>query len=1327
MTMNHPPRRTPRVTAALSAAGLMLSLLVVSPPTAGAAAEPDTKPAADKIAPDLTEKFAAAPGEAQDFWITFTAEADTAAARDVRSWDSRGALVVDRLRATAKNSQAATIARLKKEKVEYTSVWITNAVRVEDGSLGLAHVLAADPGVDRILPPQEYEPPAPVSSELSENRVGVNAEAEPEWGVKNIRADQVWRDYGVRGDGVVIGSIDTGAQFDHPALAGSYRGYHDDGTFSHDYNWFDATGASDFPTDDNGHGTHTIGTMVGDDGAANRIGVAPGATWISANGCASCSDTNLIASAQWMLAPTKVDGTAPDPGKRPDIINNSWGTRVPSNDPFMEDIQQAWADAGIFGVWSNGNNGPNCATSGSPGSRTINYSVGAYDVNNAIAPFSSRGAGQDGEIKPNISAPGVNVRSSVPGGRYAIYNGTSMAAPHVAGAIALLWAADPTLAGDVAGTRQLLDSTAVDTADAQCGGTAEDNNVYGEGRLDAIALLEGTNQGSLGTLTGTVASTSGAAVPGATIRLTAGSTVRSSRSDDTGAFTLRIPAGEYSAAVTAFGFEEATETVTIIAGGTATLAVSLVALPGYTISGRVVDENTGVALPNATVSVAGSVYSAVTDLDGNYAIENVPAPRTHLVTIDAGICGDRKVFRSVELVDADVSLGPVVVPRRAVDGRTGNQIGTPYGYDCVVEKRTWTPGTDPVELTPNPDARSTVGAELTLPFEFRYQGYPMTKVEVKNQTTGLTELGFCVDEPRWHAIRADDNCPPTPRIQLDTELWRLEGSEVRTATTGTAPHRAFTIEFHNFVVATTTSRIDLAVVLYEGGDITIGADRVDPEVAAAMYGGAIVFMTGSSGSPTTMACCTHDYLQPSNAGKWPWRTNDTQMRIDLPDAGLVQGTVTDAATRKPIAGASVDIVDGHGRLRWRYRTDSLGRYRAEIFTGQRYTVSAIKPGGYPTRSATATAGITAAQTSATANVSLTSASPTVKTVQTSAGSTTFQLGNKSKEQYDWQAAIRNPVDTAAPATQTGRVNIPFGMYSMAIEEADNSWWVSLAKLDGTHKIAEYTTGGVATGRTIPTEEIVRSLGVDPRTVDVRDLAFVDALEEICFVFNKNVNGIVCAKAATGELARMIRFDVPQGGGVNGLAYDEDTDRFFVELNPGVNTRRALGTEILTVAGWRSAAPGTVRNRCVMYGVDGIGLAYQPGSGSLWKTTPGALATPPYLVRVDPRSCIELATHRLAAGTPQLLRGTDIRDDGTLLSSGFAAEAVLAHATGDDLLASAPWLSLSQTSGVQDRRATSITATLDAGLLPPGVTGHVDVVIRGNGGEERELTVPVQVP
>jgi subtilisin family serine protease len=246
-----------------------------------------------------------------------------------------------------------------------------------------------------------------------------------------------------------------------------------------------------------------MGTMVGDDGGSNEIGVAPGASWIATNGCC-VSDASLISSGEWMLAPTDRSGEDPQPQLRPHVINNSWGTVEPSNDPFMEDVFEAWAAAGQFGVFANGNSGPSCESGGSPGSRVINYSVGNYTIDHEIAPSSGRGAGQDGEIKPNVSAPGTDVRSSVPGNGYAEFTGTSMAAPHVAGTVALLWSAAPDLVGDVAATRDLLDASALDTEDLQCGGTAQDNNVFGEGRLDALALLESAPIGDVGRILGTV-------------------------------------------------------------------------------------------------------------------------------------------------------------------------------------------------------------------------------------------------------------------------------------------------------------------------------------------------------------------------------------------------------------------------------------------------------------------------------------------------------------------------------------------------------------------------------------------------------------------------------------------------------------------------------------------------------------------------------------------------------------------------------------------------------------------------------------------------------
>jgi hypothetical protein len=151
---------------------------------------------------------------------------------------------------------------------------------------------------------------------------------------------------------------------------------------------------------------------------------------------------------------------------------------------------QAWIASGIFPAFSNGNAGSDCNTSGSPGDYLESYSAGAFDINNDIAWFSSRGPSAfGGEIKPNIAAPGVSVRSSVPGNGYAAYSGTSMASPHVAGTVALIWSAASAIIGDIATTRGLFDQTAIDTSDLQCGGTAADNNVWGEGRLDAFTAV----------------------------------------------------------------------------------------------------------------------------------------------------------------------------------------------------------------------------------------------------------------------------------------------------------------------------------------------------------------------------------------------------------------------------------------------------------------------------------------------------------------------------------------------------------------------------------------------------------------------------------------------------------------------------------------------------------------------------------------------------------------------------------------------------------------------------------------------------------------------
>ncbi|MEU2614248.1 S8 family serine peptidase [Micromonospora sp. NPDC007271] len=601
----------------------------------------------DKIRPDLAKQLE---GKSEgDFWIHFKDKADLSKASQIKDWAERGTAVAEALQKTAADSQAKIRAELNSSGVKYETFWATNAIKVTGGSSTMAQNFAAHAEVDGLYAPIEYKVP-----EVTEgtNEKTVNA---LEWGIANIKADRVWSQYGVKGAGITVANIDTGVQFDHPALVNTYRGNNGDGTFNHNYNWYNAAGnCAAAPCDNNGHGTHTMGTMAGSDGA-NQIGVAPEVKWIAANGCCP-SDAALINSGQWMLQPRDLNGQNPDASKRPNIINNSWGTTLPSNDPFMEDVTDAWTASGIFGAWSNGNNGPGCQTSGSPGSRINNYSAGAYDINNNIASFSSRGAGQSGTIKPNISAPGVNVRSSVPGNSYASFNGTSMAAPHLAGAVALLWSAAPALVGDVTATRALLNTTAIDKADSQCGGTAANNNVYGEGRLDTLALLDAAPIGDTGTLTGTVTDAgTGTPIAGAAVALT-GPASRQLTTGSDGKYSSLLPAGDYQVAVSAFGYETKTVSATITKDTTTTTNIALAAMPNVTVSGTVTD-GSGHGWPlYAKVSVEGpsGVSDYTTPTNGQYSFK-LPAGATYSIKVEPQYPGYQTVTKDVVVGSSNVT------------------------------------------------------------------------------------------------------------------------------------------------------------------------------------------------------------------------------------------------------------------------------------------------------------------------------------------------------------------------------------------------------------------------------------------------------------------------------------------------------------------------------------------------------------------------------------------------------------------------------------------------------------------------------------------------
>jgi serine protease AprX len=446
----------------------------------------------------LTE---AADGPAE-FLVFLTEQANLSGAELVVTQPHKGRFVFERLRATADRTQGPLLALLKARGVEHRPFWVANMVWVK-GDLALVEELARRPDVARVNANPRVHMQEPLEAEPDEREPQA---IEP--GVNRVRAPQVWT-AGFTGQTVVIGGQDTGYDWDHPALVNKYRGWNGS-VANHNYNWHDAIhsgggvcGAdSDEPCDDGSHGTHTMGTMVGDDGGTNQVGVAPGARWIGCRNMDEGDGTPATYSEcfQWFIAPTDLNDANPDPTKAPHVINNSWSC-PPSEgctDPnVLLTVVNNTRAAGIVVVVSAGNSGSGCSTVNTPAAiYDSSFSVGATNnSNDNIASFSSRGPVTiDGSnrLKPNISAPGVSIRSSVPGGGYSsAFSGTSMAGPHVAGVVALLMSAEPALKGQVDQVETILEATAAPpgTTTQTCGGipgTQIPNNTYGFGRVDAL-------------------------------------------------------------------------------------------------------------------------------------------------------------------------------------------------------------------------------------------------------------------------------------------------------------------------------------------------------------------------------------------------------------------------------------------------------------------------------------------------------------------------------------------------------------------------------------------------------------------------------------------------------------------------------------------------------------------------------------------------------------------------------------------------------------------------------------------------------------------------
>jgi PKD repeat protein len=447
------------------------------------------QPPEDKIEPALRQQLdARSPTE---FFVHLRQQADLSATRAQPAKAAKGQYTFQALRWVADHTQQDLRTLLDKRGIKYRPFFIANKVLVT-GDLSLALDLAARSDVARITANHEYQLPKPFAQPESGRVAAV------EWNIAQIRANTVWNTFGVTGQGVVVADADTGAAWTHPALQNHYRGWNGV-TADHNYNWHDATGTyPTVPNDGYGHGTHTAGTMVGDDGGSNQIGVAPGSKWIACKNMTDGgdgSDATFTDCFQWLLAPTDLNNANPDPTRAPDVINNSWGYWGGNAPQFRDEIANLQS-AGILVQVSAGNEGASCATLRSPGDYfevlTTGSTWGALDT---LSGFSSRGPSDlDGNYFPDIVAPGENIRSSVPGGGYSSWGGTSMAGPHAAGLVALMWSANPGLRGQIDMTTHIITETAVRLVGqngSNCGGdyVAGPNNDWGYGRIDAYAAV----------------------------------------------------------------------------------------------------------------------------------------------------------------------------------------------------------------------------------------------------------------------------------------------------------------------------------------------------------------------------------------------------------------------------------------------------------------------------------------------------------------------------------------------------------------------------------------------------------------------------------------------------------------------------------------------------------------------------------------------------------------------------------------------------------------------------------------------------------------------
>jgi subtilisin family serine protease len=633
-----------------------------------------------------------------------------------------------------------------------------------------------------------------------------------------IGATRVNRELGITGQGVIVANCDTGVDGNHPALAARWRGNFAPAAEC----WRDALGtAPSFPEDDGGHGTHVMGTMAGraiSGVDTNTVGGAPNAQWIATNtinqGTGSNFDNDVIADYQWFANPDNNINTTDD---LPDVIQNSWG--VHSGFSGYTQCDTRWNTfilnceaAGPVVTWSAGNE----ASSGlrTPAIHSMSayqiFSVGAVDAQDGAAPypiasFSSLGptpctpASPD-NIKPEISAPGVNIYSSVPGGGYdGTYSGTSMAGPHVAGVVALMREACPDC--DHITIKDAIMTTALDQ------GTVGQDNTYGHGVIQAYEAVVAVS--TLGSIGGVVTS-GGNPVEGAKAKITTGP--NQTLTDAAGAYNLPLSEGTYAVEYSKFGYVSQTiPGLTVTEGNVTVQNVVLSLAPQGTLSGIVTD-CFGSPAVGAGVELLGVPVTPTTTNGSGFYTFTIPQGTYDISAIGAG-CG--------EAIVAGVVVGVSTVQNITLPNDPRYECSAPdaAGYIACENNDLGGPTFNWFEIAPlagGPGTATTIttddaGQTVTLPFTFRFYGvdytsawicgngfasFSTTSTAFTNEALPSATIGAAI-APLWDDLYPPDGGQIAYYFSAADQAFIIEWYQISHYPSGSASPESFQIWLYN--------------------------------------------------------------------------------------------------------------------------------------------------------------------------------------------------------------------------------------------------------------------------------------------------------------------------------------------------------------------------------------------------------------------------------------------------------------------------------------------------------------------------------------------------